>query len=69
MFLRKDVVLLVKSFVGVVDVLLNKVGNWSGKDRLSIVFKKIKKDVSNGVLYFNVRYFFLVNIKFSYFVS
>ena len=67
--LRKDAVLLVKSLVGAADALLNKAGNWSGKDRLSTVLKKIKKDVSNSVLHLNVTHPSPVNIKLSYFVS
>ena len=47
--LRKDAVLLVKNLTDTADALLNKAGNWSGKDRLSAVFKKIKKDVSKGL--------------------
>ena len=54
MSLRKNAVLLVKSLIDSADGLLNKAGNWSGKDRLSAVLKKIKKDVSNGVLPLNV---------------
>ena len=49
MSLRKDAVLLVKNLVGAADALLNRAGNWSGKDKLSTVLKKIKKDVSNSV--------------------
>lgn len=60
--LRKDAVLLVKNLVGAADALLNKAGNWSGKDRLSTVLKKIKKDVSNGVLHLNVTHPSPVNI-------
>ena len=44
--LRKDAVLLVKNLFDAADALLNKAGNWGGKDRLSAVLKKIKKDVS-----------------------
>ena len=47
--LRKDAVLLVKNLTDAADALLNKAGNWGGKDRLSAVLKKIKKDVSKGL--------------------
>lgn len=38
--------LLVKNLTDAADALLNKAGNWGGKDRLRAVLKKIKKDVS-----------------------
>lgn len=41
--------LLVKNLTDCVDALLSKAGNWSGKDRLSAVLKKIKKDVSKDL--------------------
>ena len=41
--------LLVKNLTDAADALLNKAGNWSGKDKLSAVLKKIKKDVSKGL--------------------
>ena len=63
--LRKDAVLLVKNLIGAADGLLNKAGSWSGKDRLSAVLKKIKKDVSNGVSPVNVTHLSPVNIKLS----
>ena len=47
--IRKDAVLLVKNLTDAADALLNKAGNWGGKDRLSAVLKKIKKDVSIGL--------------------
>ena len=49
MSLRKDAVLLVKNLTDAADALLNKAGNWGGKDRLRAVLKKIKKDVSKCV--------------------
>ena len=50
MSLRKEAVLLVKSLTDAVDGLLGKTGNWSSKDRLSAVLKKIKKDVRTLIL-------------------
>jgi len=47
--LRKDAVLLVKNLTDAADALLNKAGNWGGKDRLRTVLRKIKKDVSKGL--------------------
>ena len=60
MSLRKDAVLLVKNLTDAADALLNKAGNWGGKDRLRAVLKKIKKDVSKcldwGSVNLNVTY-------------
>jgi len=47
--LRKDAVLLVKNLTDAADALLNKAGNWGGKDRLRTVLRKIKKDFGKEV--------------------
>ena len=44
--IRKKAVSLVKTLIKTVDAMLSKNGSSNGKDRLCVVLKKIKNDVS-----------------------